>query len=102
MSAADLVRSIAARMPSDLAGLRAKLMLEPLCESLGVEEVPCPACGGGGWLDRAALEHCPLCGGFREVPDALAEWFRAELCRAAEVRRLPVPAASCAPDTSRR
>ncbi len=82
MSRAEDVRSIAARVPADLADLRGRLMLEPLCESLGVEEVSCPACGGSGWLDRRALEHCPLCGGFREVPRVLAEWFRDQLRRA--------------------
>ncbi len=72
-----LVRRLAARMPPDLRKLRGRMMLEPIYESLGVEEVRCPACGGSGWLDRAALEYCPVCCGFQQVPDRLAEWFRA-------------------------
>ena len=44
-----------------------------------MEEVACPACGGTGWLERSALRSCPLCLGFREVPDRLAEWFTRRL-----------------------
>ncbi len=71
-----LVRRLAARVPRDLLRLRGQLMLELVYESLGVEEVRCPACGGSGWLDRRALEYCPICCGFQEVPDRLADWFR--------------------------
>ncbi|NLW50643.1 MAG: hypothetical protein GXY85_07325 [Candidatus Brocadiaceae bacterium] len=70
---------IAAAVPSDLRVLRAKLMLEPLCEALGVEETACPLCGGSGWVEREALRRCPLCLGFREVPVPLADWFDARL-----------------------
>jgi len=73
-----LVRRLAANIPFDLRRLRGKLMLEQCCETLGVEEVQCPACRGTGWLDRDELEQCPVCGGFREVPTRLAQWFRAQ------------------------
>jgi hypothetical protein len=76
------VREIARRAPRELRELRGKLMLETVCETLGVEEVPCPACAGTGWVARSAQECCPLCCGFREVPDRLADWFRAQLRRA--------------------
>jgi len=77
------VRSIAAQMPADLKGLRGKLMLEVMAETLGVVEVRCPACAGCGWLDRRSLEPCPICKGFMEVPDRLADWFNARMCHAA-------------------
>jgi len=79
MSPREPVRRIARRMPADLRELRGKLMLEGLCVTLGVQEVACPACRGSGWLDRAALERCPVCLGFLEVPDRLADWFGAQL-----------------------
>ena len=72
------IRSIASRMPQDLRLLRAKAMLEPVCETLGVEDVRCPACNGAGWLDADRLEDCPVCGGFCEVPDRLADWFKSQ------------------------
>ncbi|MGD2175674.1 MAG: hypothetical protein PVJ27_09745 [Candidatus Brocadiaceae bacterium] len=74
-------RRIAERIPRELKILRAKLMLEDLYEYLGVEEVSCPACRGTGWLEFRRLEFCPLCCGFREVPDRLADWFRNQLAR---------------------
>lgn len=76
------IRDVAARIPSELKELRGKLMLEPVAERLGVEEVRCPACAGSGWLDRKNLEACPLCNGFVEVPDRLADWFKVQMCRA--------------------
>ncbi len=81
-----LVRSLAVSIPADLRSLRGKVMLESLCEVLGVEETGCPACRGTGWLDRRRLESCPICCGFREVPEALAQWFRIEMHRRAEGR----------------
>lgn len=69
------VAGIASGVPAELRALRAKLMLEPLCEALGVEETACPACKGTGWLDVTTLARCPLCLGFREVPVRLADWF---------------------------
>ncbi|MFO8006306.1 MAG: hypothetical protein R6V05_01065 [Candidatus Brocadiia bacterium] len=86
-----MVRRLADRMPRDLRRLRGQMMLEPVYESLGVEEVTCPACGGSGWLDRRALDYCPICCGFQEVPDRLADWFRGRAagCRA-EDRRIRV------------
>jgi hypothetical protein len=69
------VRRIAALMPPDLRAARAGLMLEVFAERAGMDEVGCPACGGSGWLDRPALEHCSICGGFHEVPIRLAKWF---------------------------
>jgi hypothetical protein len=81
MSRRQVVRNIAREMPADLKELRGKLMIEVLCATLGVEEVACPACNGSGWLDRRSLERCPVCCGFLEVPDRLAEWFRAEFRR---------------------
>lgn len=82
------IRDIGARIPSELKQLRGKLMLEPVAERLGVEEVRCPACAGSGWLDRKNLEECPLCNGFVEVPDRLADWFKVQMCRAGG-RRAP-------------
>jgi len=89
---------LAARhMPKPLRALRARVMLEGLADALGVEEVSCPACAGTGWLDRRRLEPCPICGGFREVPGPLADWFDASRDVLAEggkalnwpIRRLP-------------
>lgn len=80
------IRRIAAQMPAHLADLRGKLMLAAMAETLGVVEVRCPACGGSGWLDRRALEPCPICNGFIEVPDRLADWFNARICNAAAER----------------
>ena len=37
-------------------------------------------------LDRRALEPCPICNGFIEVPDRLADWFNARICNAAAER----------------
>ena len=84
MIARQQVRDIAAALPLRLKQMRGKLMLEALCETLGVEEVTCPACAGTGWLDMGALESCPICCGFLEVPDRLAEWFKAQLRRREE------------------
>jgi len=69
------IRLVAARAPRDLRTLRARSALERVHESLGIREVACPACHGTGWLDHDGLEFCPLCCGFREVPDRLADWF---------------------------
>ncbi len=100
------VLAVARRLPPELKELRAKLMLEPLCESLGVEEVACPACRGTGWLSELRLERCPVCCGFREVPRGLSDWFRNRL--RAGLRRTPeglrrsssaeTPAASADPE----
>ena len=90
MRGSGLIRRIAARMPAQLRELRAKLMLDVVCESLGVEEVACPACKGTGRLKGRALERCPVCCGFQEVPDRLADWFNARLGGArAGVQRRP-------------
>ncbi len=83
-----LYRGLADRIPPRLRELRAKLMLEGVCENFGVEETTCPACGGSGWLDPGAFEHCPVCCGFREVPTQLAYWLRDEL---ASARQRPQP-----------
>ena len=72
-------RTIARRLPGDMRALRSRMMLESVCETIGVEEVRCPACGGTGWLDRRRLEDCPLCCGFQEVPRSLADWFRNQM-----------------------
>ena len=74
-----LVRRIAFRMPRELRILRGRAMLEDACGTLGVEDVPCPACSATGWLDALKLERCPVCCGFREVPDELAAWFKCRL-----------------------
>ena len=76
MSRQKAVCKVAARVPDELRALRAKLMIEPLCEALGVEETTCPACRGRGWLEERTLLRCPLCLGFSEVPERLADWFR--------------------------
>ena len=76
MDETDDVRTIAGRIPLRLRALRARLMLEPFSLVLGVEEVECPACAGSGWLERGLLETCPVCCGFREVPQELSSWFR--------------------------
>jgi hypothetical protein len=72
------VRRLAARVPAALKVMRARQMLESEQESLGIDEVACPACEGTGWLSRRRLERCPICCGFREVPAGLADWFRAQ------------------------
>ena len=72
------VRMIAAQVPAGLRAMRGRMMLETVHEFLGVDEVPCPACAGSGWLSRRRLERCPLCCGFREVPVGLADWFRVQ------------------------
>jgi hypothetical protein len=82
MNCPELTRNIAARVPAELRDIRGRLMLQALCEQMGVQEVGCPACDGSGWLDRPALEHCPLCCGFQEVPERLAAWFRAQRLKA--------------------
>ncbi len=79
-----MVREAACALPKDLRILRLKAMLEPLADSLGVEEVECPACEGSGWLDIGAVEHCPLCCGFQELPRSAADWFRCRLARLRE------------------
>ena len=75
MRRAGLVRRLARRLPRALKDLRGRLMLSQVCETLGAEEAACPACDGSGWLDRQALQTCPLCCGFKEVPRPVAEWF---------------------------
>lgn len=87
MTLRSVVRQIARRIPPDLKQLRGKLMLETLCKALGVEEVCCPACAGTGWLNRRALERCPLCCGFQEVPERLADWFTCQFRRATQSRQ---------------
>ena len=87
MDRRNLVRGLAGSMPADLRSLRGKLMLEAFAEVLGVVEVECPACRATGWLDRRRLEVCPICCGFREVPDRLADWFRKEVQRRLASRR---------------
>ncbi|MFW6118890.1 MAG: hypothetical protein ACOC7S_00990 [Planctomycetota bacterium] len=74
-------------MPRELKELRAKAMLESECEYLGVADVTCPTCLGSGYLDRAAFEFCPVCCGFREVPEGVADWVRARLAAMREERR---------------
>jgi hypothetical protein len=86
MSRRQVVKDIARRIPAELKRLRGKLMLEVLCETLGVAEVVCPACNGSGWLEVRLLERCPICCGFLEVPDGLAEWFKANIRRRTEGR----------------
>lgn len=83
----DVVLDLAARVPAWLRALRARLLLEQYAESLGVQEVECPACGGNGWFDRRRLTSCPICRGFREVPVSLAEWYEGELLRSDRRRR---------------
>ena len=73
------VRMIAAQVPAGLRAMRGRMMLQSVHEFLGVDEVPCPACAGSGWLSRRRLERCPLCCGFREVPVGLADWFRVQM-----------------------
>jgi len=81
------VRKLAAEMPQELKELRGKAMLESECEYLGVADVTCPLCRGTGYLDREAFEFCPVCCGFREVPDGVADWVRARLAAVREESR---------------
>ena len=81
MSTPRTIRTIAAGMPRSLKALRAKLMFERCAETLGVDEVICPACRGEGLLDDTRLERCPVCCGFGEVPEGLADWFASCLHR---------------------
>lgn len=90
MKKSDAVRSIADRIPGYLRDLRGKATLSPMCRVIGVEEVECPACKGSGWLDREVFRHCPVCRGFREVPEALAGWVQEQL-RALENGRSKPP-----------
>jgi hypothetical protein len=86
------VCELAHRIPGRLRDLRGRMMLEGVCESLGVDEVTCPACDGTGWLSRAFLSPCPVCCGFREVPDGLADWFRAQRAAVRSAPLRPDPA----------
>lgn len=79
MKRRELVAAMANRVPRELRSLRGEAMLSPRCRVMGLEEVKCPACRGTGWLDRKTLRRCPLCCGFREVPDALAGWFQEQM-----------------------
>jgi len=81
MMSAGAIRGIAARMPRRFKELRAKFMFECWCETLGVEEVRCPACRGTCWADMSRLVRCPICCGFGEVPDCLADWFLSQSSR---------------------
>ncbi len=78
---ASAARRLGPRIPRELRELRGKMMLEAEYEFLGVEEVTCPACNGCGRLTEDVLDFCPLCCGFREVPDRLARWFRIHAAR---------------------
>jgi len=71
------VRRMAERLPAEMRDQRGRMLLETECATLGLEDRPCPACAGTGWLDRAAVERCPVCRGFCEVPEGLARWWRA-------------------------
>jgi hypothetical protein len=104
MTRQTAVRNVAARVPAELRSLRAKLMLESLCEALGVEETACPACRGSGWLDRTVLARCPLCVGFREVPERLAVWFGDQMLATSSVgpNRAPQRGGSAAEPEDRR
>jgi hypothetical protein len=82
---------MADEMPRELKELRAKAMLESECEYLGVADVTCPICLGSGYLDRAAFEFCPVCCGFREVPEGVADWVRARLAALREEGRSETP-----------
>ena len=73
------IRSIAHRVPRWLRHLRAQALLESRAVFMGIEEVECPACRGGGWLDLVHWERCPLCMGFRELPRSLAVWFHRQV-----------------------
>mgnify|MGYP006306413793 CR=1 FL=1 len=87
MGTEEMARELADRMPRRLRTMRARIMLEECHETLGVPELPCPACDGTGWTDRAALIHCPVCAGFQEVPEPLAEWYVDEVARRKTDRR---------------
>ena len=100
MTRRRLYRGLADRIPVRLRELRAKLMLEQICENFGVEETTCPACRGTGWLDPGAFEHCPICCGFREVPTQLAYWLRDELAAARRRPRTRHPAGFMPSDAS--
>ncbi len=83
MKQCEAVESIADRIPECLRELRGKATLSQMCRVMGIEEVVCPACEGTGWGDPEVLHPCPVCRGFREVPEALASWVQEQL-RAAE------------------
>jgi hypothetical protein len=92
MAPEALVQELADRMPRRLRVMRAKMMLEQCHETLGVREVPCPACRGTGWADREALRTCPICVAFREVPEPLAQWYTDEVAARRAPRRPAEPA----------
>jgi len=64
-----LVRRIAAAMPADLRGMRARMMLRPYWQSAAMPERTCPACGGLGRRRRDCIEWCPVCIGMQKVPE---------------------------------
>jgi hypothetical protein len=80
------VRQIARRMPRALKAVRGRMMLEGAPEMPCTEDVSCPACDGTGWLVLSSLEHCPVCCGFREVPELVADWFKCQARRALEAQ----------------
>ena len=88
-----MIRRISLRLPRWLKDLRGRLLLEAYAWHLGVEEVPCGACGASGWLDERCWRRCPICQGFGEVPKELDDWFDAQLLREqARERGGPAPA----------
>lgn len=89
------ILKLVTRVPRWLRALRARMLLDECAERLGVREVECPACGGGGWLNEKRLERCPICCGFRQVPRSLAEWVERELLKL-EMARLMQSLPRCA------
>lgn len=55
------------------------MMLESCSRYVGMDDLPCPACGGTGRLGEDVLERCPICMGFQEVPESVAAYVRAAL-----------------------
>jgi len=78
------VRTIGDSMPSELRGLRARMLLDVFAAHMGIAEVKCSACSGRGTLPATRWERCPICKGFQEIPRPLNDWFQEEMLRVQE------------------
>lgn len=72
----ERLRRVAAEVPHELRKQQGEICLEVFRANSAVQEVTCPACAGTSWLDLEALEICPICYGFQEVPTRLAKFVR--------------------------
>ena len=66
--------------PEDLRR-RAENLLRVKAHQLGQRVVECPCCTGLGWWCVRELVVCPVCFGFRELPQGMARWFEMNAAR---------------------